>query len=43
MNIIEIIEAVLLLLSVIAALTPTEKDNDVIDRLRNIWSKIKRK
>ena len=42
MDYIEIIEAVLLLLSVIAAFTPTEKDNDVVDRLRNIWKKIRR-
>ena len=41
MDYIEIINAVLLLLAAIAAITPTEKDNNVVDRLRNIWKKIR--
>lgn len=37
---INIIGALLVLLSLIAAVTPTEKDNDIIDRLNNIFKKL---
>lgn len=41
MDTIEIIGAVLLVLTTIASLTPTEKDDTVMDRINNIWKKIR--
>ena len=37
---VEIINAALLVLTAIAAVTPTEKDNNVMERINHLWKKI---
>lgn len=36
-----LVSSILTVASLVVALTPTEKDDSVVDRIKNVWEKVK--